>query len=184
VGLRDVLYVSIGTGLAGALVTAGTVVHGAAGLAGEIGHVPVVPDGEACACGQRGCAEAYASAASVSRRYAQARGGPRVPAERVLAAAAEGDESARAVLADAVVALTRMVLGVVLLADPEAIVLGGGMAAAGRALTEPLSHGLRRALLWRAPPPLLLSRFGTDAGARGAALLARDAAAPIPARTP
>jgi glucokinase len=171
-GRREVLYVSIGTGLAGALITGGAVLHGAAGLAGEIGHVPVFPEGEACACGQRGCAEAYASAASVARRYARASGGAAVPAEVVLARAAQGDAAARAVLDEAVVALTRMVLGVVLLADPEAVVLGGGMAAAGPALTEPVFEGLRRALTWRTPPPVIVSQFGSDAGARGAALLA------------
>lgn len=170
-GMRDVLYVSIGTGLAGALIAGGKLVHGAAGLAGEIGHVPAFPDGEPCACGQRGCAEAYASAASVSRRYARAAGGAAVPAEGVLARAAAGDAQARAVVDDAVVALTRMVLGVVLLADPEVILLGGGMAAAGTALTDPLGEGLQRALLWRPAPPVLASRFGSEAGARGAALI-------------
>jgi glucokinase len=179
-GRRDVLFVSIGTGIAGALVIGGSVVDGAAGLAGEIGHVPVVAGGEPCACGQHGCAEAYASAAAVARRYAQAGGGPAVPAEVVFARAADGDQHARAVLDDAVVALTRMVLGVVLLADPEVVVFGGGMARAGSALTEPVAEGLRRALTWRTPPPVIVSRFGSDAGARGAALLAWTAVATDP----
>jgi glucokinase len=175
-GMREVLFVSIGTGIAGALIVGGGVVDGAAGLAGEIGHVPVFPGGEQCACGQRGCAEAYASAASVSRRYARLSGGVTVPAEVVLARAADGENHARAVLEDAVVALTRMVLGVVLLADPELIVLAGGMAGAGAALTEPLGEGLQRALLWRKAPPVVVSGLGGDAGARGAALLAWTAA--------
>lgn len=177
-GLREVLFVSIGTGLAGALVTRGAVVDGAAGLAGEIGHVPVFPGGEPCACGQRGCAETYASAASVSRRYAEACGGALVPAEVVIQQAAQGDGRARTVLDDAVVALTRMVLGVVLLADPEVVVLAGGMAGAGAALTDPLAAGLGRALLWRRSPPVMVSGLGADAGARGAALLAWTARSP------
>jgi glucokinase len=175
-GMREVLFVSIGTGIAGALITGGAVVDGAAGLAGEIGHVPAFPGGEPCACGQHGCAEAYGSAASVSRRYARLSGGAAVPAEVVLARAADGDEHARTVLDDAVVALTRMVLGVVLLADPELIVLAGGMAGAGAALTEPLAEGLQQALLWRSAPPVVVSGLGGDAGARGAALLAWTAA--------
>jgi glucokinase len=175
-GLREVLFVSIGTGLAGALVTGGAVVDGAAGLAGEIGHLPVFPDGEECACGQRGCAEAYASAASVARRYARASGNSSVPAEVVLARAGEGDDHARAVWDDAVTALSRVILGVVLLADPEVIVLGGGMAAAGARLIDPIGEQLRQALTWRTPPPVLVSRFGSEAGARGAALLAWTAA--------
>jgi glucokinase len=176
-GLREVLFVSMGTGLAGALITGGAVVDGAAGLAGEIGHVPVVPDGEECACGQRGCAEAYASAASVARRYARAIGTSPVPAEVVLARARDGDGHARAVWDVAVTALSRVILGVVLLADPAVIVLGGGMAAAGADLTDPVGAQLRRALTWRTPPPVVVSRFGSEAGARGAALLAWTAAA-------
>jgi glucokinase len=179
-GVREVLFVSIGTGLAGALITGGTVVHGAAGLAGEIGHVPAFPGGDPCTCGQRGCAEAYASAASVARRYARLSGGAAVPAETVVARAADGDAHARTVLDDAVAALTRVVLGVVLLADPELVVLAGGMAGAGAALTEPLTEGLVGALLWRAPPSVVVSGLGADAGARGAALLGWRAADDVP----
>jgi glucokinase len=171
-GAREVLFVAIGTGLAGGLITGGRVVDGAAGLAGEIGHVPVVPDGEQCACGQRGCAEAYASAAAVSRRHAAFTGGTAVPAEDVLARAARGEEAARTVVGQAVTALARLVLGAVLLADPELVVLGGGMAAAGSALTDPIAEELQTALPWRQAPTVVVSGLGGDAGARGAALLA------------
>lgn len=174
-GMADALFVALGTGLAGALITGGRVVDGAAGLAGEIGHVPVFPGGETCACGQRGCAEAYASAASVSRRYAALSGRALVPAEVVMARAADGEESAQTVVGDAVTALTRTILGVALLADPQVIVLGGGMAAAGEALTRPLSNALQAALPWREAPPVIVSALGNDAGARGAALLAWNA---------
>jgi glucokinase len=170
-GVSDVLVVSIGTGVAAALVVGGTVVDGAAGLAGEIGHVPVYPDGELCRCGQRGCAEAYSSGAAVSRRYAARTGRPAVPAEEVIARAAGGDRTAAAVLHEAVVGLTRAVLGCVLLTDPRLIVLAGGMAGAGAALTEPLAEGLQRSLLWRTPPPIVVSTLGGGAGARGATLL-------------
>lgn len=184
-GLSEVVFLSIGTGLAGALITRGSVVDGSAGLAGEIGHVPVFPEGEHCACGQRGCAETYASAASVSRRYAVRNGGVHVPAEGVMARAAGGDESARSVLDDAVTALARVILGAVLLADPELVVLGGGMAAAGSALTQPVTDALRAALLWRAAPAVTVAHFGGEAGARGAALVAwANTDAPGPAARP
>jgi glucokinase len=126
-GRAEVLHVAIGTGLAGALVTGGSLVQGAAGLAGEIGHVPVVPDGERCACGQQGCAEACASAASVAGRYAGAAGAAPVPAEEVFARAGAGDPVARAVIGDAVVALTRMVLGAF---GPDAGTRGAALLAA------------------------------------------------------
>ena len=168
----SLLLVSIGTGLATALVVDGAVVAGSGGQAGESGHVPVYPDGELCACGQRGCAEAYASAAAVARRYAVRTGDPVVGADEVFTRASNGDPAARAVLAEADVALTRMVLGCVLLADPAVIVLSGGMSGAGAAVTDPLSLGLRRSMSWREPPPVVVSTFGADAGLHGALLLA------------
>src|SRR5581483_9082752 len=69
-GARDVLFVSLGTGVASSHVVDGMPRSGATGRAGEIGHCPVRPDGDLCACGQRGCLEAYASAAAIARRYA------------------------------------------------------------------------------------------------------------------
>ncbi|MEV6981147.1 ROK family protein [Sphaerisporangium sp. NPDC051017] len=70
-GERDFLFLPIGTGIAGAVVMSGTPYGGSSGCGGEIGHVPVFPGGERCACGQVGCLETYASAASVARRYAE-----------------------------------------------------------------------------------------------------------------
>src|SRR5262245_43505659 len=66
----DFLFLPIGTGIAGAIVLAGEPYGGSGGWGGEIGHAPVWPDGEKCACGQIGCLETYASAASIARRYA------------------------------------------------------------------------------------------------------------------
>lgn len=179
--LRDVrngLYVAVGTGIAAAVVVDGRVVPGEAGMAGELGHVPVFPGGEPCACGQRGCAETYASAASVARRYAErtGRAASAVSAPEVIAAAADGDPDAAAVWDDALVALTRALTAGVLLLDPARIVLGGGLSLAGDALTGPLADRLAAALAWRSAPPVAAGRFGADAGRLGAAELAWDAA--------
>src|SRR3954468_12416571 len=73
-GARDALVLVIGTGIAGVVITGDVAVRGATDLAGEIGHVPVHPDGEPCACGQRGCLETYASAGAIARRYAAGSG--------------------------------------------------------------------------------------------------------------
>lgn len=74
--LDDCLMAVIGTGIAGVIHSGGQALHGAGGLAGELGHIPVWPDGELCSCGQRGCLERYASAAAVLRRYEQIGGEP------------------------------------------------------------------------------------------------------------
>ncbi|MBB2913248.1 glucokinase [Streptosporangium becharense] len=69
-GVSDFLFLPIGTGIAGAVIVNGEPYGGAAGWGGEIGHIPVFPQGEPCACGQTGCLETYASASAVARRYA------------------------------------------------------------------------------------------------------------------
>ena len=74
-GADDCVIVVIGTASRG-MVSGGRPVHGATGLAGELGHVPVRPGGEICACGQRGCLETYASAGAIARRYVRAGGEP------------------------------------------------------------------------------------------------------------
>lgn len=174
-GRREVLFVAIGTGIASASVVGGRVVEGATGLAGEIGHVPAFPDGVLCACGQRGCTEAYASAAAIGRRYAEATGRP-LRAEEVIARAREGDPAATVVFGQAVTALARTLVFGTMLADPELIVLGGGLSLAGGALVEPLSEQLRQSLTWRQPPELVPAEFGVRSGQVGAALIGFRAA--------
>jgi glucokinase len=85
-GSRDLAFVALGTGIAAALVTSGAVVTGAGCAAGEIGHMPVYPDGRRCPCGQVGCLEVYASGAAVARRYAELGGRAGRTAEDVVAA--------------------------------------------------------------------------------------------------
>lgn len=182
-GADDALFVGIGTGIAVASIVGGRVVAGAGGLAGEVGHQPVVPDGEPCACGQRGCAETYASAAAIGRRYRVRTGRPADAAD-VIRLAGDGDPAAQAVFDEALTALARTLIGCVLLLDPQLIVLGGGLSLAGEALLDPLAERVRAGLAWRATPgrepapPLRTGRFGDQAGRIGAALIGWRAAEP------
>jgi glucokinase len=172
----DCLFVALGTGIGTGHVRDGRVATGSTGGAGELGHIPVYPDGEPCACGQRGCLEVYASAAAVARRYAASRAtagdpDPDATADAVVARL-DSDPVARAVWVKAIEALALALATTTLLIDPGLIVLGGGLARAGDALLKPLSGRLAARLAWRSPPPLELSALGTDAGWRGAGLLA------------
>jgi glucokinase len=171
-GLQEVLFVALGTGIAAAVITRGQVVVGATSRAGELGHLPVFPEGEWCACGQRGCTETYASAASLSRRYSAASGISDVSAKDVIRRAAAGDPVANEVFQEAIAALGRALVNYVLLMDPELILIGGGMAASGSALLDPLSREVQAGLAWRRAPAMSNGRFAGDAGRRGAALLA------------
>lgn len=166
----DGLFVAVGTGIASAEVVDGAVSHGATGRAGELGHVPVWPDGEACRCGQRGCLETYASAAAVARRYAARTGNP-VPTPHIIGRL-DTDPDAAAVWADAVDALAIAFAHEVLVRDPAVIVLGGGLAGAGDALVAPLRVALAGRLAWRDAPEVRTARLGALAGRAGAATLA------------
>ena len=173
-GAGDALVLVIGTGIAGVVIARGDAVRGAIDLAGEIGHVPVYPDGERCACGQRGCLETYASAGAIARRYA-ARTGTTRSAEDIVARLAN-DADATAVWGEAVTALGLALATYTLLLDPAVIVLSGGLAGAGAVLRDGVVTALAERLLWRPVPPVELSPLAGRAGLRGAALLAWDLA--------
>jgi glucokinase len=167
----DLLYVGLGTGIGSASVVDGEVLRGANGLAGELGHVPVHTDGEACGCGRHGCLEVYASASGVARRYVAA-GGPASATAADVVAGQGIDLAATQVWSDATHALAVALATATLILDPARIVLGGGMADAGEALLDPVRTALSEQLPWRPSPPVSLTALGRDAGIHGAALIA------------
>jgi glucokinase len=168
-GEGDVLYLPIGTGIAGATVLSGSLYGGASGWAGQIGHIPVHPDGLPCGCGQRGCLAAYASASAVAARCGE------TSAAVTIARAAAGDPEAAHVWDDAIEALALALATYTLLLDPALVVIGGGLSLAGDALLVPLRDRLSAHLSFRPPPALRASTLGTDAGLLGAGLLAARA---------
>jgi glucokinase len=171
-GTADCVVVMIGTGIAAAIRAGGSVPRGAMHLAGELGHVPVYPDGERCACGQLGCLETYASAAAVARRY-EAACGRRADAREIVASLA-CDPVAVRVWDEATRTLGIALASYTLLLDPALIVLSGGLSGAGEALATPVRAELADRLTWRPAPPVVLSSFGSSAGLLGAGLLARQ----------
>jgi glucokinase len=171
---RDVLVVTIGTGIAAAVFIDGRI-HAGDGRVGEIGHAPVA-DGPACACGGWGCLEAVASAAAIARRYRSETGEHVHGAREVLARAQSGDPVALAVWESALDALALSFAHVVALLSPEALVIGGGMSEAGDDLLEPLRRRLDARLTFHRRPALVKAQIGEDAGIIGAALKAREQA--------
>ncbi|MFI6923117.1 ROK family protein [Nonomuraea spiralis] len=168
-GAADALYLPIGTGIAGAVVLSASLYGGAAGWAGQIGHIPVRPGGLPCPCGQRGCLAAYASAASIAARAGE------TTAEDVVRRAAAGDEPAARVWTEAVEALALALATYTLVLDPAMIVIGGGLSLAGDVLVVPLRARLAARLAFRPAPEVRVSALGVDAGLLGAGLLARRA---------
>jgi glucokinase len=181
-GAENVMFVPLGTGIAGALMVDGRVLH-AGGYAGELGHVVVEPGGPVCGCGARGCLEAVASASAVERAYAvrlTAAGAPdvaagdRVGADRIAALVTQGDPVATEVWDHAVAALGRAVVMAVSLTGVELVLLGGGLAQSGDLLLEPLRREVADALTFQRPPTLDRAALGDRAGCLGAACLAWD----------
>ncbi|MBM7515370.1 ROK family protein [Nocardioides nitrophenolicus] len=176
VGAGSALLITIGTGIGGALVLGGRVVRGAHGLAGEFGHMQVVPDGLACECGLRGCWEQYCSGRALERVTRVALG-RHLDGPEVTALALAGDRVALSSFASVGTWLGVGAAGLVSAFDPELVVVGGGVSAVGELLLGPARTALAGALQgtgYRAVPDLVPARLGPEAGAIGAALLARD----------
>ncbi|WP_225098954.1 ROK family transcriptional regulator [Streptomyces sp. CoH27] len=163
---RDFLHVSAEIGIGAAVVVDGGLLRGTRGFAGELGHVPVRPDGPRCPCGGRGCLEQYAGEEAVLRAAGLE---PREDRVGLLAGRAEeGDESVRAALRDAGAALGIALTGAVNLLDPETVVLGGALAG----LSPWLLPSLETELTGRtAGPacPVSVSRLGPEGPLLGAA---------------
>ena len=172
---RDLLLLTLGTGIGGGLILGGALFAGPGGLAGEVGHVGIDPAGPPCGCGSRGCLERFASA-SAARQRALARG---LPAEapgdlvRLAARAREGAGPERTLLEEVGHDLGRGLAAVCVLLDLRTFVFGGGFSAA----LDVLEPGIRRALRTHVfgeregSVRLLRATLGPSAGWIGAARL-------------
>lgn len=136
----DVVYLSVGTGLAAGLVIDGRLRRGEHGAAGEIGHLPVDPAGAECGCGQTGCLETIASGRALARAWPTPDG---PPAADLFAAAAAGDVKAVAVRDRFCWGVASAVRSLGLTIDPERIVLGGGVSEVGEPLRVEVVRQLR-----------------------------------------
>ena len=192
------VLVALGTGIGSGLLLDGQIYRGSRGLGAEIGHMVIDLHGPDCqgACPGRGCLEVMASGSAIGREgEAAARRAPASALGRRLAdgreitggivteLAHDGDEAARAVLAEIGRRLGYGLVGVVNVFNPEMIVIGGGAIAAGELLLEPA----RAVVMTRALPPpreavrIVPAHFGDESGMLGAALLALDAFIPASA---
>jgi glucokinase len=188
----DMLLLTVGTGLGGALVVDGRLVRGAWGVAAEVGHMRVVPQGHLCGCGLQGCWEQYASGSALVRearaaavadperaaRLLELAGGraSKITGPSVTVAAKEGDPLAVELLAELGRWIGEGSASVAALLDPALVVIGGGVGAAGDLLLDPARTGFLSQLSGRGFRPearFELASMGNDAGIVGAADLAR-----------
>ncbi|RYV50321.1 ROK family glucokinase [Pengzhenrongella frigida] len=190
--VQDMLLLTVGTGLGGAIVVGGNLVRGAWGVAAEVGHMRVVPHGHLCGCGNEGCWEQYTSGSALVRdaqaavlteperahRLVELAGGDsaRLTGPHVTLAAQEGDPLAIELLAELGRWIGEGSASVAALLDPALIVIGGGVGAAGELLLGPARDAFANNLSARGFRPLAgftLAAMGNEAGIVGAADLAR-----------
>jgi glucokinase len=189
-GSRNMFYVTIGTGIGGALIIEGRLWRGASGFAGEFGHITIDPEGIECSCGNVGCLETVASAPNIVRRTRErlmrdstsslSRLGlnKNFTAADIAHEAKNGDDFAAMMITRTGRYIGTAIAAVINLLNTERIVLGGGVMDAGELILEPIIAEARR----RSFQPnfestqIVVATLGPDAVPIGAALLARDAA--------
>jgi glucokinase len=183
-GLKNVLVITLGTGIGGGLILDGKVYSGASSYAGEFGHVIVEANGRRCTCGGYGCVEAYASAWALRLRAADLIGRSRdstlaakaeagIEVTDIAEAAAAGDALARTLMDEAARMLGIALASAANLLNLSAIVIGGGIAAAGEVLFRPLGLTFRQRAMPKASADcaLIPAALGNKAGLAGAAAL-------------
>ena len=157
-GARNVVGMTIGTGIGGGLILDGQLYHGSSDMAGEIGHTTIDQTGRRCGCGNYGCLEAYASGPAIAERarealaFDQASILPelvdgdltRISAQTVYEAAGQGDSIAREVVRDTARFLGTGIANLLNIFNPDVVVIAGGVTQAGEALFEPLRAEVRR----------------------------------------
>ena len=174
-GVSNVLMLTLGTGIGGALLLEHRLYRGHNGMAGEFGHVRVVPDGLPCECGGRGCWEQYCSGRALVRAAREA--GSLLAGPELTTAAQSGDPAARTAYDVVGRWLGLGLANLVAAFDPELVVVGGGLSAAGELLLDPAREALAQTLVGAAhrdAPRLVTASLGPLAGAVGAADLSRS----------
>lgn len=184
VGMRDIIMITLGTGVGSGIVVDGKIVHGHSGLAGELGHSTVFPDGRTCHCGRKGCLEAYASADGICNNYKELlehQGNPLTPAQTktltcklIGELATSGDPTAAAAYDRAAYALGIALANAVNFSSPQAIFLTGGPTRVGDILLKPLRKHFSEHLLFLYQGTVTLQRSAlpdSDAALLGAAAL-------------
>ena len=171
-GKKNVIGITLGTGVGGGILVNGCLYRGSSLSAGEIGHMPINEQGPSCACGGKACLERYVGNKYILEKARKAFGN-NITLEELSSLANRGNNQAIKIWRDTAGHLAVCLSGVVNFFNPEAIVIGGGVASCGKILFEAIKQGIKE----RAMPTqarivqVLKAKLGNDAGMLGAALL-------------
>ncbi len=185
-GCHSLLYVTVSTGVGGGWVLGGKVYHGANGLAGELGHITIRPDGPICTCGRRGCLETLASGPAIARMAQERLAGSRessflhgkdvasITARDVAQAAEAGDPLAQEVLQEAATALGQGIAYAIILMNPEMVVVGGGVTKAGGRYLNQVRITAKNNVLPGMQVKIVQAALGDESPLWGAVALAKE----------
>ncbi|MDO8446705.1 MAG: ROK family protein [Deltaproteobacteria bacterium] len=185
-GLSSLICITLGTGVGGGLILDGKIWRGAFGMAGEVGHIVVEPDGNKCSCGNRGCLETYASATGIVRtaRDTVNRGDAswdtgNLTTETLEGAARGGDKAAASLFAGAGRYLGIGISSLLHILNPEAVIIGGGVARAWDLFYPSLSEEIKQRCFKEIAErtKIMPASLGDNAGILGAARLAFEQSA-------
>jgi glucokinase len=183
-GIGSMILLTLGTGVGGGIVLNKQIWHGADGMAGEIGHMTIIPDGRKCGCGNTGCLEMYASARGIVQSYRDAGGAAEmamqseITSAQVYREASNGNARAVKVMQDMGRILGIGIANLINIFNPEMVVIGGGVRDAWPLFIDSMRTEIRRRAFEvpAARTQILPSKLGDDAGTVGAAAAALQTA--------
>jgi glucokinase len=176
-GVDDLVLLTLGTGIGGGIIVDGRILHGQIGMAGEVGHITISPNGNPCGCGNRGCVEKHASATAVSAMARLLGLGHDLTAQQVYDLAVQGNDRAREIFKVMGEALGIALAGLINIFNFPLFLLGGGVVAAWEffapAMLAEVEHRsfTYRSTLKTMPTRIEAAKLGGDAGLYGAACL-------------
>jgi glucokinase len=186
-GVNDMVFFTLGTGIGSGIISEGKLLRGSGSNAAELGHTIIYPDGRLCNCGQKGCAEAYASASNTAKRVAEAlQAGEKSSLKKVLDEKGQitckdvydhlktGDKLAKKITDETAKALAILCINALHATEPQRIVFAGGMIAAGDILLNRIKDYFNEQIwkLKKETVEICFATLGEDAGIIGAAALA------------
>ena len=182
-GARNIVYLTVSTGIGGGAVVDGNLLHGRKGIAGHLGHMRMAQEGPICPCGMTGCFEAFASGLALRDRALDAASGSRflstmadIDARHVFDGARAGDQTCMDLVAGEAMYLGQGITSVIHMFSPERVIMGGGLSNAFDLLEGGIHDVIRRDAM---PPfkdvPVVKAGLGGDSGLFGAARLVLDA---------
>jgi glucokinase len=188
-GVNDMVFFTLGTGIGAGIISDGKLLRGSGGNAAELGHTIIYPDGQLCNCGQKGCAEAYASASNTAKRAAEAvEAGEKSTLKKILEKKTQitckdvfdhlkaGDKLAKKITDQTAKALAVLCINALHATEPQRIVFAGGMIAAGDILLNRIKDYFNEQIwkLKKETVEICFATLGEDAGIIGAAALAKE----------